>query len=169
MRALTMVIAMASALACAGACAQAANAAAAEPDTAKFVRLVRQFEADPLGFDGRTDGAWLLQWVTESPDVSVTMCDPMGLLEAPESDAQGALVMLELFGNAAWQIEHAGAPVDELARQLGGARSALRGYAAIRQADPDVHIAAIDALAAQEAAGTLEAHLAPLVQEKCTK
>jgi hypothetical protein len=120
-------------------------------------------EADPLGFDGKTDGAWLLQWVVDSPDVSVNACNVTGVLEAPESDGKSALVLLEVFGNAAWQIEHASAT--ELERQAAGARSVLHGYAAIRRTTPDLHIATLDALAEKDAAGQLEAHLAPLVDE----
>jgi hypothetical protein len=163
MRTLVLGVTLATALACAGVAAKPVPAP--EASEAKFVRLTRQFEADPLGFDGKTDGAWLLQWVVDSPDVSVTACNVTGVLDAPDGDAKSVLVLLEVFGNAAWQLEHAS--TTELERQAAAARSVLRGYAAIRRATPDLHIATLDALAEKEAAGQLEAHLAPIVQAQC--
>ena len=168
MRALTLSLALASALASAAAFATPA-AVATETDEAKFIRLTHAVEADPLAFARTPELDWLVHWLTEAPDVNVLLCNPSGLMDGPEGDEQSALLLLEMFGNAAWQIEHQGEPVDEVARQLAGARSALRGYEALRKANPALHVAAYDTLAAQEAAGTLEAYFAPRALEACTK
>src|SRR5215210_9405237 len=43
-------------------------------ERAKALQLVRQLEADPLGHDAKEARRWLLLWLTDVPDISVTIC-----------------------------------------------------------------------------------------------
>ena len=75
--------------------------------------------------------------------------------------------MQQSFGNLAFQMDPHGDD-DQLSQQVAGVQSALRAYASFVAADPVLRIAAMDALAAQQNAGMLPAHLVPVVKAECS-
>jgi hypothetical protein len=76
------------------------------------------------------------------------------------------LLVISMAGNVAWQIEH-GKDSDELSKQLAGAETALRIYAATVAQDPSKQSPFFDSLVARQKAGTLRAFMAPFVQKNC--
>ena len=40
----------------------------------KALEMVRHLEADPLGKSAKDDRAWLVFWLAEVPDISVSLC-----------------------------------------------------------------------------------------------
>jgi hypothetical protein len=113
--------------------------------------------------------AALIAWEAKTSDVSVLMCDTMGLLSGKKNKYGSELIVQDMFGIASWQLEHPGTWDNELAAQLAGVRSTLKAYAAMLAAQPKERVATLDALAAAEASGTLEPQLAPVVAEKCSR
>lgn len=138
-----------------------------EADAARFVRLTRQLEQAPLGDTDKSTRTWLLKWAQDSHDITVRFCrvlDPVPGQGIPNS---GILATQQIFGNAAYQISHPDRRGDPQATQLAGARSALRAYAALLAKDPKARIPRMDELLQWDKAGTLDAHLAPIVAKAC--
>ena len=147
----------------------AAALAQGAPETAeqKFVRLTRQLEQAPLGDADKSTRSWLLDWVVDSPDISVVVCEVMGPLADEDTPNAGIYALQMMFGNASFQISNPGRRSDQLALQAAGVRSALKAYQSVLAGDPDARIKQFDALLAKDKAGTLDAHLAPLVEKNC--
>lgn len=138
-----------------------------ESDKAKFVRLTTQLEQDPLGDPDQSIRTWLLEWATKSKDISVTVCDVLGPIPKQDLPYGPDLLTQYLFGNAAFQIANADRRSDGVATQLAGIRSAMRAYSAILARAPDARIPYFDDLLVREQGGTLEAHLKPIIADKC--
>jgi hypothetical protein len=135
-------------------------------DGARFVELTRQLESRPLSDPDNHIRQWLMQWSTDSPGVTINICADTVPMEPKGYPHAGLLMLQGMFGNAAYQIQHPRQRHDEAALQTAAVRSALKAYAALRSQSDAPAIAAYDALAEMERAGTLEAHIAPLAA-KC--
>ena len=99
---------------------------------------MQNLERAPLNPSLRDDRSWAIQWLTDAPDVSVTVCADLivGVSEktyahAPEITVQYMLAM------AAFLIENPSKSNDPDAQQLAGIESALNAYRAMRAAQPD--------------------------------
>lgn len=147
---------------------QTAAATAAETDQAKFVRLTRQLEREPLQDTSRAARAWLVEWADSSPDIEVLLCDILPPLTQPEVPNRTVLLGQLIFGNAAFQIAHPERKHERLATQTAGVRSVIATYAMILVTQPDARIPEFDALLAKERAGELEQALAPRIAAKCS-
>ncbi len=142
--------------------------AASEGDTARFVRETRQLEVSPLQPGAENVRRWLFTWALQTPDYQVVICPVLDLPETEDDDTSIAPQMFaqQMFGNLAKQITD-GRDGDELDRQLAGVESALKAYAMFMKADPSLKIPGVDHLAALKKAGTLRAHVAAVLDEKC--
>lgn len=133
----------------------AANAQSSHEDRARFVSITRKLEEAPLHADGRADRAWALSWLTDAPDVSVTVCTgPLSDIEDGYPYA-GEVVVQYIFAMAALVIEHPETTSDRGAQQAAGVASAVEAYRAIVSSRPDTRSASLDALLAIEARGEL--------------
>jgi hypothetical protein len=139
----------------------------AETDEAKFIRLTTQLEQDPLGDPDKSVRTWLLNWATESKDVSVLACDVLGPTIKQDVPNGPDLITQYLFGNAAFQIAHADQRNDLVATQFAGIRSSMRAYSSLLVHFPDARIKYYDSLLAKDRDGTLEAFLKPIIIKKC--
>ncbi|WP_159094502.1 hypothetical protein [Stenotrophomonas sp. YAU14D1_LEIMI4_1] len=147
----------------------APQATPAQPINAtNFVGLTQSLEASPQQPGAQELRVSMLRWLAETPDYMVTLCQVMNLPDQDEAAKNIGLdlLMQQSFGNLAFQIDQRESS-DQLSRQVAGVESALRAYAAFIAADPALRIAAMDTLAAQQKAGTLRAHLAPVVKAEC--
>lgn len=142
--------------------------AAPEAETARFVRETRQLEVSPLQPGADDMRRWLFNWALETPDYQAIICPVLGLPETVDEETSIAPEVLaqQTFGNLAYQIAE-GSDGDELDRQLAGVESALKAYAVFMKADPSLKIPGVDHLAALKKAGTLRAHVAAVIEEKC--
>jgi len=142
--------------------------AAPEAETARFVRETRQLEVSPLQPGAEEMRRWLFNWALETPDYQVIICPVPGLPETVDEETSIAPEVLaqQTFGNLAYQITE-GSDGEELDRQLAGVESALKAYAVFMKADPSLRIPGVDHLAALKKAGTLRAHVAAVLEEKC--
>lgn len=140
-----------------------------ESDEARFVRLTRQLEQDPLRDTDKQLSTWMLQWLTETPTLTVTVCNIAGLVDEPRAPNADLLFVQTVFGNGAYQIEHPGERSLPLTLQVEGVRSALRSYEALVAKDPGARFAAFDQLLEAEKSNRLSAVLAPRFDEFCTQ
>jgi hypothetical protein len=147
------------------------QAAAPQPETAeaKFVRLTRFLETQPLADEDKSKRTWLLDWATQSPDVIVVVCDILGPIPGQERRFGGHLLTQMLFGNAAYQIAHPESKEDVVAVQLAGVESSLAAYSAIVAAHPETRIPHFDEMLQNQQGGSLRTSLEPLINEKCSE
>lgn len=146
-----------------------ASGAAAETDAMRVVRYTAALEARPLDADAAGMRDWLLQWLTETPDFEVVVCDILGPIpEDPALPHGRDLLLQQMFGNVAYQIAHPGVK-DASPSQMAGMESVLKAYAAILVEEPDARIAYFDDLLARRAQDSLSDHLAALIAERCTR
>jgi len=144
-------------------------AAQQETDEAKFVRLTRQLEQEPLRDTDKQMRAWMMQWLTETPTLTVTVCNIVGLLDQPLVPNADILFGQTMFGNGAYQIEHPGERSLPLTQQVAGVTSALRSYEALVAKDPDARFDTFDLLLEAEKANRLSAVLAPRFDAVCSE
>jgi hypothetical protein len=147
-----------------------AQAEREEPSTpaerARVVRLTRELEASPLGPEAAAAQRWLVGWIQDVPDLTVTACD---LLQLPDERYAYApqLVVQMMAGNAAFQIEHPDQARNETAVQGAALKSALKAYGAILKHKPDARVEGIDRLVDEMRDGKLDRHMRALVAERC--
>jgi hypothetical protein len=155
-RRLIAALALAFALACGLMPASAAGQASSAADRQRFVSVARQLEEAPLEPRLATDRQWAFAWLTEAPDVSVTICANFwsGLLN--ENYAQGGEIVVQYtLSMAAAVIERADIVNDPIAQQMAGAEGALRAYRAVLRDRPEAHSAFLDALVLTQSRGQL--------------
>ena len=135
-------------------------------ERAKVVRLTRQLEADPIGPDSVAAQRWLVSWIQDVPDLTVTACD---LLQLPDERYPYApqLTVQMMAGNAAFQIENPARADDKVAVQGAALKSALRAYGAIVKRKPAARLDNLDRLLEQMKGGRLDQHMKALVAERC--
>ncbi|HWY24149.1 MAG TPA: hypothetical protein VNX47_04475 [Nevskia sp.] len=135
-------------------------------ERAKVVRLTRQLEADPLGAEAVAAQRWLVGWIQDVPDLTVTACD---LLQLPDQEYPYApqLTVQMMAGNAAFQIENPAKAGDQAAVQGAALKSALRAYGAIVKRKPAARLDQLDRLVEQMKSGRLDQRMKALVAERC--
>lgn len=148
--------------------AQDAPAQVLERDHDRAVRYAAALEADPVGNDATEMRQWLLQWLTDTPDYTVTVCDILGPIPNQTVPYGPELLVQQMFGNVVYQITNPGI-TDTLALQLAGIESALHAYSAIISTDPSAHIAYFDNLLAEQQKGSLKTYMEPIIAKNCAE
>jgi len=132
--------------------------------------MVAALEADPFAADANDKRKALAQWISESPDVFVVICNSLEMFpekgEVPEY--AGQLLLQQMAGNALWQLDNPGQKDSLLGQQAAGARSALKAYAVIRKQHPEVHFPLLDSLVGHDRPGDIEKLLEPSVKRQCS-
>lgn len=143
-----------------------------EPSTAeeraRVVQLTHRLEAEPLGPEARAEQVWLVNWIREVPDLTVSVCDLMDLQPEDRYPWSPILLVQMMAGNAAFQIENPRRAGDEVAVQGAALKSALKAYSAILKRKPAARLAAYDRLVAEMNDGRLDGRLKALVAKRCT-
>ena len=140
---------------------------APEADGAKVIRLTSHLENYPLSDTDKSIRKWLLQWLIETKEITVVVCEILGANFGEELPHNGIYALQMAFGNAAYQIAHPDKRGDMLATQLAAARSSLKAYGSILEEHPEARIPHFDELLSKDKSGNLESYLAPVVTEKC--
>lgn len=141
----------------------------ATPDErAQTVRLARALESDPLNDAAKQARSWLILFLTEVPDVNVTICtNLLGDLLGQKKNYASELAMQPMFSEAAYIIEHPEKANDEMAVHLAGVEGTLRAYEAVLKAKPKAHHKSLDDLIAKRDKGELAAYVDETVKTKC--
>lgn len=135
----------------------AAGAVSSPQERARFVSITQSLEKAPLDPQLQADRQWALQWLTDAPDISVTVC--LDTIVSAESDYayEPEILLQYMFSMAVLSIEHPDRANDPDAQQLAGAEGALRAYRAILRDKPEAHSAGLDAMLAAQDRGDLPA------------
>lgn len=137
-------------------------------DQARFLYLTHALEDAPFEQEKSTH-AWMIQWVTDSPDVNVLVCDILWPVPGKDLPYGPELLVQSMYGNAAFQIEHPDQKNDQLVLQLAGVASALKTYSAILVEHPEAKIPYFDQLLTKQADGSLKAFMAPIIKKNCKR
>jgi len=126
-----------------------------------IARFIHDFEANPLdprgGLEPDLDVTTILiRYITETPDVTVSLGRGVALVASNAGDASGLVVGGATFGMTAYLLEHPGADSESAATQVAGIASGLRWYEAWRRRNGPA-IAGLDELIAERDRGTLDA------------
>ncbi len=136
----------------------------AERDRA--VKIAHELEADPLATSLRDDRDWLLQWIEQVPDITISICND------PASDRstyryQRELMAQKTFSMAAFIIEHSSQKNDDLAVEAAGMEGALKAYQAIVKKNPRAHSPYWDRLLRKDQEGTLRDYISDYMLRAC--
>lgn len=117
-------------------------------DRRRFVSIVENLERAPLDPALGTDRRWAIEWLTDAPDVTVTVCaDLLGGLLSEKNFAHSPEIVVQYpLAMAAFIIENSDKAKDPDAQQLAGIASALKAYRAMRNTQPDNKSPALEKL-----------------------
>jgi hypothetical protein len=138
--------------------ASAADQPSSPEDRRRFVSIARNLEQAPLDPGLKGDRAWAFAWLTEAPDVTVSICaDALGGLAKGEYPYTGELVLQNSFGMAVFAIEHPEEANDPDALQLAGIEGTLNAYRSIVGDKPEARSSDLDGLLKAQSRGGLPA------------
>jgi tetratricopeptide (TPR) repeat protein len=147
----------------------AVDPAPVDGERERVVRFTRELEAEPFAPQAKAKRSWLIGWIEAAPDLTVTVCDTLGLVgEGKASPYDSEVVVQGMFGIAAYLIEHPESKDDAVAQQRAGVESALKAYTAILRAHPDAHVASLDAYLQHQAAGDFDGYFASILARNCS-
>jgi hypothetical protein len=138
----------------------------AEKDADKAVRYTEALENNPFRSDAAEMRKWLMQWLTQTDDFSVTVCDILGPIPGTKVPNGPNLLLQQMFGNVAFQIKNPNRS-DTVSVQVAGVESLLKSYLAILAKDPGARIPHLDNLLTRQRSGSLKEHMAPLIIREC--
>lgn len=142
---LISALAMCVTLICGLVPAAAADTHSSPEDRARFVSITRNLEGTPLKPSLKADRAWAVEWLTEVPDISVTVCDdPLGGVVQSDYAYAPEILVQYMFSMAAHIIEHPEITNDPNAQQLAGVEGALTAYRSILRQKPDAKSPALE-------------------------
>jgi hypothetical protein len=137
-------------------------------DSTKVPPLTRFLEEHPFDQQAPAIRAALIQWEADSKDVVDVVC-PGVFAPLPDRSIKysSELLVQFIFGSAAHQLLQPGDKGKLMPAQLAGAKSMLKAYRSMLVAEKDARIPRFDELSRNEADGSLERVLTPLVIENC--
>lgn len=141
--------------------------AAPEKDVDRAARYTVELEKNPLSTEAPDQRQWLLHWVNDTPDYTVTVCDVLAEGQKVGSPYSAELFAQQLFGNVAFQIAQPTGLKDEITLQMAGIDSVLRTYRALLARDPTAHVTYLDTLLEKDRAGELKAFMRPIIVQRC--
>ncbi len=124
------------------------------------VEMVTFLETNPLAKEAKDYRAKLLFFLTEVPDITVTLCmNVLGESKKVKGDYDSELVGQLVFSQAKFLIENPDKAQDSAAVYLGAVEGVLRTWQAIKAAKPKAKFPVMDELLAKQQAGTLAEHV----------
>ena len=126
----------------------------------KAVEMATFLEKNPLAKEAKEMRGALLLFLTEVPDISVTLCTSVfGESKDFKGDYQAELMGQTAYSQAKFIIEHPDKAQDEAAVQLAGVEGVLRTWQAIKAAKPKAKFPLLDELLSKQQSLTLEEHV----------
>ena len=149
-------LALGAALACGPTPASASDAPSSPEDRRRFVSVTKSLERAPLSPDLEADRSWALEWLTNAPDVTVTVCaDIFGGMLKSKYPYTGEITVQNMFSMAALVIERPETANDPNAQQLAGVEGALNAYRSILADKPKARSPALENLLQTQSRGEL--------------
>jgi hypothetical protein len=138
-------------------------------ERARAVKVAHELEDDPLAKDARDNRAWMMQWITDIPDITVTECSEyFGKLTPPLRGHVREIVMQMDISSAAFMIEHPDKAKDEQAVATAGLLGSLKAYQSILKGEPDARWPFVDKIVQMRDQGKLDEYVSD-TRRKCAQ
>ena len=125
-----------------------------------MIRLIDTLEKHPNDPNAREMRATVLSWLTEAPDVEVSLCgEYLDIKKFKADEPGGELVLQQPFAEAKFILENPDKAQDALAVHLAGVEGALRTYAVMKAEDPKLNIPPMEKLVKLQAEQKLPEHV----------
>lgn len=135
----------------------------------RAVAMATFLETNPLAKEAKDYRGALLVFLTEVPDISVTLClDVLGDSKRVKGDYESEVVGQLAFSQAKFVIENPKQAEDDGAVYLAGVEGVLRTWQAIKTVKPKAKFPLLDELLQKQQAGTL-AEYVQAGMKKCKK
>ncbi len=161
----TAILAFAVLMFCNVVFSQAKRGPSTPEERDRAVRVAEALEANPLAPD-KTDREWLIRWLIEVPDITISVC-PGTLTWEKKYKFAGDLMAVQMASSAAFIIKNPDKAKDSLAVSLTGFESSLRAYEKLVAADPKARSKQMDEMLAKRADGTLTAFMTEKIKKEC--
>jgi hypothetical protein len=126
-------------------------------ERARAVKVAHSLENEPLAKDAKENRDWVIQWIVDIPDITVTVCDDyFGTLAKPVRGHVREIVNQMVISSAAFMIEHPDKVKDEQAIATAGLLGSLKTYQAILKQEPDSRWPYIDKIVLMRDQGKLD-------------
>ena len=126
-------------------------------ERARAVKIAHELEGDPLARDAKENREWVIQWIIDIPDITVTVCnDYFGQLPKVIRGHIREIVNQMVISSAAFMIEHPDKVKDEQAVATAGLLGALKVYQSILKQDPDARWPYVDKVVQMRDQGKLD-------------
>jgi hypothetical protein len=121
------------------------------------VKIARHLEDDPLAKDAKEQREWVIQWITDIPDITVNVCfEYFGKRPDPHGGHSMEIANQMIISSAAFMIEHPDKVKDEQAIALAGLLGSIKAYQAIVKQDSESRWAQMDKLIEMREQGKLD-------------
>lgn len=149
---LTFVISLSSA-----SFAQVQRGPSTQEERARAVQTAKALRADPTAPGLQSEREWLIKWLIEVPDVSVSLCPALmrDLGDSKTSSHPGELIATMMAAQAAFVIENPSKTKDKTAVYNAGIEGALDAYKAIRAKDHTYTVSQLNAFEKAQSEGRL--------------
>ena len=126
-------------------------------ERARAVKIAHHLEDEPLAKDAKDQREWVIQWITDIPDITVNVCfEYFGKRPDPHGGHSMEIANQMIISSAAFMIEHPDKVKDEQAIALAGLLGSIKAYQVILKQDPDSRWAQMDKLVEMREHGELD-------------
>src|ERR1700693_3695522 len=123
----------------------------------RVVKIAHALESDPLAKDAKDNREWVIQWIIDIPDITVTVCnDYFGQLPKVTRGHIREIVNQMVISSAAFMIEHPDKTKDDQAVATAGLLGALKAYQSILKQEPDSRWPYVDKVVQMRDQGKLD-------------
>lgn len=138
-------------------------------ERARAVKIAHELEEDPLSKDAKDKRAWVIQWIVDIPDITVTECsDFFGNVSNPAHPHTKEIVYQMDISSAAFMIEHPDKAKDEQAVATAGLLGSLKVYQSILKQQPDARWPYLDKIVQMRDQGKLDDYVSD-TRRKCAQ
>jgi hypothetical protein len=135
----------------------------------RAVKVAHQLEDDPLGKDAKENRQWVIQWIVDIPDITVTECDDFfGKIPKTPRGRMREIVNQMVISSAAFMIEHPDKAKDDQAVATAGLLGALKAYQSILKEEPDSRWPYVDKIVQMRDQGKLDDYVSD-TRRKCAQ
>jgi len=138
-------------------------------ERARAVKIAHELEDDPLAKEAKDNRQWVIQWIIDIPDITVTVCDDyFGAIPKTPRAHMREIVGQMAISSAAFMIEHPDKAKDEQAVAMAGLLGSLKAYQSILKGDPSARWPFVDKVIMMRDEGKLDDYVSD-TRRKCAQ
>lgn len=138
-------------------------------ERARAVKIAHELEVDPLAKGAKENRDWVIQWIVDIPDITVTECSEFFGKESNPNRAHAKEIIFQMdISSAAFMIEHPDKAKDDQAVATAGLLGSLKAYQSILKADPEARWPYLDKVVQMRDQGKLDEYVSD-TRRKCAQ